>query len=161
MKRVSVLLIALTLLALPAVAQTKGSAKDREAIRSIALKWQDTWNRHDMKALAALVAEDADLVTVGGTWLRSRKEFEQDHAKSHETVLRDSVLKVKIPEIKFIRPDVAVAHVEWGIEGIKDAEGKLRQPQQGIFTWVLEKRKGAWLIIAAQNTIVREQTPRR
>ncbi len=30
-----------TLIALPVVAQTKGNAKDQEAIKSIALKWQD------------------------------------------------------------------------------------------------------------------------
>lgn len=160
MKRMTVLLIVLTSLALPAAAQTKGSAEDRKAISGIALKWKETWNRHDMKATASLVAEDVDLVTVSGTWLRSRKEFEEDHAKSHEAALRDSVLRVNRTSIKFIRPDVAVAHVEWGIEGLKDAEGKPRQPQQGIFTWVLEKRKGKWLIIAAQNTVVREQTPR-
>lgn len=161
MKRMTVLLIVLMSLVLPTAAQTKGSTKDREAIRSIALKWQDTWNRHEIKALASLVAEDVDLVTVSGTWLRSRKEFEEDHTKSHEMALRDSVLKVNGTSVKFIRPDVAVAHGEWGIEGVKDADGKPRQPQQGIFTWVLEKRKGAWLIIAAQNTFVREQAPRR
>ncbi len=81
MKRVSTLLIALTLIVVPMAAQTKGNAQDQEAIKSIALKWQDTWNRHDMKALAALVAEDVDLITAGGAWLKSRKEFEEDHAR--------------------------------------------------------------------------------
>ena len=57
MKSVSLLLIALTLIALPVAAQTKGNAGDQEAIKSIALKWQDCWNRHDWKALTALVAE--------------------------------------------------------------------------------------------------------
>ncbi len=80
MKRLSILLLVLSLIVLPVAAQTKGNAKDQETIKSIALKWQDAWNRHDMKALAALVAEDADLITVSGTWLKSRKEFEEDHA---------------------------------------------------------------------------------
>jgi hypothetical protein len=47
MKSVSILLIALTLIALPVAAQTKGNAGDQEAIKSIALKWQDCWNRHN------------------------------------------------------------------------------------------------------------------
>ena len=159
MKRVSILLIVLTLIALPVAAQTKGNAKDQEAIKSIAQKWQDTWNRHDMKATAALVAEDVDFITVGGTWQKGRKEFEEYHVKLHVIQMKESVLAIKNTEVKFIKPDVAVAHVEWGIKGDKNLDGTPRQPQQGIFTWVLEKRKGNWLIIASQNTNIREPVP--
>ena len=155
MKKISILLIVLILIVLPVAAQTKGNAKDQEAIKNIALKWQDAWNQHDMKALAALVAEDIDLITVGGTWLKSRKEFEENHAKSHETMFKESVLTMKNTEVKFIKSDVAVAHVEWSVIGVKDPDGTPRQQQQGIFTWVVEKRKGKWLIIAAQNTFQR------
>ncbi len=158
MKRLSVLLIVLTL-AIPVAAQTKGNIKDQEAIKSIAQKWQDTWNRHDMKALAALVAEDADLITVGGTWLKSRKDFEDNHAKSHKTIFKESVLTQKITKVKFIKSDIAVAHGEWDIKDIKNPDGTTRQPQQGIFTWVLEKQQGRWLIIASQNTNISQPVP--
>ena len=156
MKTVITLLITLTWCAAPAAGQTQGNGEDLEAIKGLSLKWQDAWNRHDMRALAALVAEDVDLITVAGTRLRSRKEFEDDHAKSHRTVLRDSVLTVDQAEVKFVRPDVAVAHIEWGITGVKGPGGEARPPQRGVLTWVLEKRKGAWLIIASQATTIRE-----
>src|SRR5688572_9098660 len=84
MKRVSILLIALTLIALPVAAQTEGNAGDKEAIKSIALKWQDCWNRHDWKALTALVAEDVDFITVAGNWRKNRKEFEIGRASCRE-----------------------------------------------------------------------------
>ena len=155
MKRVSILLIVLTLIALPVTAQTKGNSRDREAVKSIALKWQDTWNRHDMKATAALVAEDVDFITAGGTWQKGRKMFEEYHVKLHVIQMKESVLAIKNTEVKFIKPDVAVAHVEWGIKGDKNLDGTPRQPRQGIMTWVLEKRKGKWLIIASQNTNIR------
>ena len=74
-------------------------------------------------------------------------------------MLKESVLTTTNMEVKFIKPDVAVAHIEWGIKGVKDPDGTPRQPQQGIFTWVVEKRKGKWLILAAQNTVIREQAP--
>jgi uncharacterized protein (TIGR02246 family) len=159
MNRVSILLIVLTL-ALPVAAQTKGNAKDQEAIKSIALKWQDSWNRHDMKALTALVVEDVDFITVGGNWRKNQKEFEEHHANErHEMQYKESVWTTKNTEVKFIRPDVAVAHVEWGIKGDKDPDGTPRQPRQGISTWVVEKQKGRWLIIAIQNTNLREPAP--
>ncbi len=159
MKRVSIILIVLILIALPVAAQTKGNAKDQEAIKSIALKWQDAWNRHDMKTLATLLAEDVDFVTVSGTWQKSPKEFEEYYAKRHEMQYKESVWTLKNTEVKFIKPDVALAHVEWSMKGDKDADGTPRQPRQGIFTWVLEKRKGNWIIIASQNTNIREPMP--
>ncbi|MEP6902887.1 MAG: SgcJ/EcaC family oxidoreductase [Actinomycetota bacterium] len=159
MKRISIFLILLISIALSAAAQSKENAKDRETIKSIALKWQDDWNRHDMKDLAALVAEDVDFITVGGSWLKSQKDFEAYHTERHEMQFKESVWMTKNTEVKFIKSDVAVAHVEWSISGDKDPDGTPRQPRQGIFTWVLEKRKGAWLIIASQNTNLREPVP--
>ena len=107
MKSVSILLIVLTLIALPVAAQTKGNVGDREAIKSIALKWQDSWNGHDWKALSALVAEDVDFITVAGNWRKSRKEFEEHHAnKRHEMQYKESVWTTNNTEVKFIRPDV-------------------------------------------------------
>ena len=156
MKRLSIISVALLFFVLNVSAQNKGNAKDTEAVKSIALKWQDAWNQHDMKALTALVAEDVDFITVGGVWQKNRKEFEEYHTKGHAMQFRESVWTTKNTTVKFIKKDVAVAHVEWAIIGDKDPDGTPRQPRQGIFTWVLERRKGAWLIIAAQNTNIRE-----
>ena len=162
MNRVAILLIILTLIALPVAAQMKGNAKDQKAIKSIALKWQDAWNRHDWKALSAFVAEDVDFIAVGGKWLKNRKEFEEHHSnKPHEMRYKESVWTTKNTEVKFIRLDVAVAIVEWDIIGDKDPDGTPRLPRQGISTWVVEKRKGKWLIISIQNTNLREPMPNK
>jgi uncharacterized protein (TIGR02246 family) len=147
----------LTLIALPVGAQTKGNGKDEEAIKNIAVKWEGSWNRHDMKALATLVADDVDFITVAGNWRKNRKEFEEHHSnKRHEMQYNESVWTTKNIEVKFIRADVAVAHVEWTIKGDKDPDGAPRQPRRGISTWVVEKQKGQWLIIATQNTNLRD-----
>jgi uncharacterized protein (TIGR02246 family) len=156
MKRLSITLIVIISIVISATAQTKSNAKDTETIKNIALKWQDDWNRHDMKALAAFVAEDVDFITVGGVWQKNQKEFEEYHAKGHAMQFKESAWTTKNTTVKFIKSDVAVAHVEWAIKGDKDPDGTPRQPRQGIFTWVLEKRKGNWLIITAQNTNIRE-----
>ena len=159
MKRISMLLIVLLLIALPVAAQMKGNAKDQEAIKSIAQKWQDTWNQHDMKATAALVSEDVDFITVGGSWQKGRKMFEEYHVKLHVIQMKESVLAIKNTEVKFVKSDVAVAHVEWGMKGDKNVDGTPRPPREGIMTWVLEKQKGSWIIIASHNTNLREPTP--
>ena len=160
MKKVSMLLIVLILVALPVAAQRKGNAKDQEAIKSIALKWQDAWNRHGLKALSAFVAEDVDFIAVSGRWRKNRNEFEEHHTNErHEIAYKESVWTTKSTQVRFVKSDVAVAIVEWGIKGDKDPDGTPRQPRQGIATWVVEKRKGKWLIIAIQNTNLREPVP--
>ena len=162
MKKVSMLLIVLVLVALPVAAQWRGNAKDQEEIKSIALKWQDAWNRHVLKALSALVAEDVDFIAVSGRWRKGRKEFEEHHTNErHEVAYKESVWTTKNTEVRFIKSDVAVAIVEWGIKGDKDPDGTPRQPRQGIATWVVEKRQGKWLIISIQNTNLREPVPNK
>src|SRR5688500_8138759 len=112
--RAPILSMVLTLIALPAAAQTKGNGKDERAIKGIAQRWEDSWNRHDMRALAALVADDVDFITVAGNWRKNRKEFEEHHAnKRHELQYNESIWTTKHIEVKFIRADVAVAHLEW------------------------------------------------
>jgi uncharacterized protein (TIGR02246 family) len=128
---------------------------DQKQIVEVVQQWQDEWNRHDIMALAGLLAESADVVTVSGTRFRSRKEFAEGHTKSHAGLLKESALSNQRVEVKFIKPDIAIVHGEWRIDGVKEQDGTLRPPQNGIFSWVLEKRNESWSIIAVQNTLVR------
>lgn len=136
--------------------QTKGTAADEEAIRGVAASFERAWNQHDMKALSILVAEEADFVNVAGTWLKSRKEFEEAHTRIHQLQMKESVLTNKSTHIRFVRPDIAVVHLEWSLKGDKDPDGKPRPPRDGIFTWIVEKRNGKWSIIVAHNTNLRD-----
>ena len=159
MKRILILLLALISTAAATTAQTSGNAVDRDAIKSIATRWQDAWNRHDMTALSELVAEDVDFITVAGTWLTSRKAFHDHHAKRHEMQFKESIWTTGTTAVKFIKPDIAVAHVEWRMKNDRDPDGTPRRPRNGIFTWVLEKRKGKWVLVASQNTNINTAVP--
>jgi len=163
MRKTQIILLALALAVLPARAQTKENGADREAIEAIAASFQDAWNRHDMDALASLVAEDADFVTVVGAngWEKGRKEFKDRHTEVHRTLFKESVLKVKEIHVKLIRHDVAIAHVLWETRGDRIPDRKPGELRDGIFTWVVEKRNGKWVIIASQNTESKPPSPSR
>ncbi len=163
MRNVLTLVFILALAAQPARPQTKANNADRKAVEAIAANFKDAWNRHDMDALAALVAEDVDYVTVVGAsdWEKGRKEFRQRHAEVHQTMFKDSVLTIKETHVKFLRPDIALAHVLWETKGDVIPERKPGAPRAGIFTWIIEKRSGKWLIIASQNTENRTPTESR
>lgn len=128
---------------------------DEDEIRTIQARWDDAWNRHDIKALSALVAEDVRFVNVAGHVLNGRDEFEKLQTRTHATQFKDSVRTATGTDIKFVTADIAVAHVRWGMSGDKDADGTRRPPRNGVMMQVLVKRNGAWTIVAVQNTNVR------
>jgi uncharacterized protein (TIGR02246 family) len=159
MKNLTILLSIFVFLASVATAQTAGNDRDLQLIKNIETNWQDAWNRHDMKALAALVAEDVDFIAVGGTWLKNRKDFEEHHAKRHEMQFKESIWTTSAVKVKFLKRDIAIVHVNWSLKGDKDPDGTPRQPRRGIFTRVVTKQNGKWLIVASQNTNIQEQSP--
>jgi hypothetical protein len=59
-------------------------------------------------------------------------------------------------EIRFITPEIAVAHVSWGMRGDKNQDRSARPPpRNGVMMQVLAKHDGKWTVVAAQNTDVR------
>jgi uncharacterized protein (TIGR02246 family) len=153
-----ILVVALAAVAILTGAVSRAHASqqvDEDEIRKIQARWDDAWNRHDIKALSALVADDVRFVNVAGVVLNGRDEFEKLQTRTHATQFRDSVRTVTATDIKFLSADIAVAHVRWGMRGDKDADGTPRPPRTGVMMQVLAKRGGAWTIVAVQNTNVR------
>jgi uncharacterized protein (TIGR02246 family) len=149
------ILLAFAILVL-AVSPVRASQQaDEVEIGRIQARWDDAWNRHDIKALSALVAEDVRFVNVAGNVLNGRDEFEKLQTRTHATQFKDSARTVTGTDIKFLTSDIAVAHVRWGMKGDKDTDGTPRLPRSGVMMQVLVKRSGTWTIVAVQNTNVR------
>ena len=126
---------------------------DTQAIRDVEARWQDGWNRHDISALADLFTDDADFVTVIGKWCQGKKEFYDYHVRLHQVMFKDSIWKTTNTQIRFLKPDVAIVHVNWGITGDRNADGTPREKSRdGIFTQIMVKQNGQWKINASQNT---------
>ena len=86
-------------------------------------------------------------------WCKGKKDFYDCHVRLHQAKFKDSIWKTTNTQIRFLKPDVAIAHVNWGIAGDRDADGTPRKvPRDGIFTQVMAKQNGQWRISASQNT---------
>ena len=105
--------------------------------------------------MSSLVAEDVRFVNVAGVVLTGCGEFEALQTRTHAMQFKESVRTVTGTDIKFLTPDIAVAHVRWGMRGDKDPDGTPRRPRKGVMMQVLMKRDGKWAVVAAQNTDVR------
>jgi uncharacterized protein (TIGR02246 family) len=126
--------------------------QDEADIHAVTMGLQDAWNRHDMKAWAGLFSEDADFVNVVGWWWKGRLEIEKKHAAAHAFIFRESTLTVDEIHTRFLTPQIALVHTRWSLAGHKNPDGTPGNPRKGIFTLVLQKQSGKWLVSAAQNT---------
>lgn len=150
MKRlVGLTMSVLLLLAAPAVAQT---ASDTREVEQLPARFGEAWARHDGHALAALMADDEDFVTVGASWLHGRADFETYHTRLLEGRFSTSTIAPLEQRLRFLRPDIAVLRWSWRIEGDRNFDDTPRLPRAGLFTMIVEKRDGTWQIVAAQNT---------
>ena len=134
-------------LPVPASAQSH----DEADIRSVATRQADTWNRHDAKAYAALFTDDCDVVNVVGWWWKGRLELERKLTAAFRFVFAESNLTIGEVQVRFLSPEIALAHVRWSMVGARTPAG-IPEPREGIQTLVLTKRSGDWLISGFQNT---------
>jgi uncharacterized protein (TIGR02246 family) len=125
------------------------SSTDEAAIRQAVQQVQDGWNAHDGKAFAAPFATDADYVVVNGMNMKGREAIEQQHTAIFSTIYKDSQNVGTIKSIRFLRPDVAVVHIEWNLEFRMGGEARKGRAMNMM---VMTKEGGSWSIAAFQNT---------
>jgi uncharacterized protein (TIGR02246 family) len=132
------------------------SAPDAKArIEAIIAALAETWNRHDMAGFASHFSENADFVNVVGMHLRGRAAIEAQHIAIHQTVFRNSRIQSLHHTIRFLTPEVAIAHVNWRMDGhdMSMTQGwQTDAVRQGVYTAVLMPEDGIWHITALHNT---------
>lgn len=135
---------------------TSQQEQDIDAIHEIVRKVQEGWNSGDGAAFAAPFAPDADYVIVNGVKVKGRAVIEAGHQQIFDTIYKGSNNSMTVEDIRFIRPDVAIAHVHAHLKFYIDGalqEGKARS------TWVLSRSGRQWAIDAFQNTPIAPDPP--
>jgi Domain of unknown function (DUF4440) len=144
------------------VSATPNDAKD---VRDVVAAFAATWNRHDLDAFGKLFAQDADFVNVAGLLWKGRQSIRAQHAYSHGVIpadspgfsqedrryygiFKNSVMKFNQIDVRFLRKEVAIAHVNWELLG----DARTQNTRHGVFMFVLTRHNAGWLIAAAQNT---------
>ncbi|HYP27226.1 MAG TPA: SgcJ/EcaC family oxidoreductase [Blastocatellia bacterium] len=144
-----IIFASMTALSYPAWAQTGTRPEDEAAIRKIVSRLEGGWNAGDGKAFAAPFAPDADYVVVNGLRIKGRDMIDAGHQNIFNTFYKNSAITPTILSIRFIRDDVALAHVQWHL---KFSENGAARESKAINTLVLTKDGGQWSISAFHNT---------
>jgi uncharacterized protein (TIGR02246 family) len=150
------LIVALTALtASDGAGQTRppGTRADEDAIKAVIASTTDAFSRHDAKAWVAFCTPDAQLVTVRGESMNGAAEIEKGLATIFATRGRNVTLKTLEVAVRFIRPDVALAHVTNELSGLVGPAGETLPAHQELSIRVLVKEQGRWRTTAFHNTI--------
>ncbi len=138
--------------------KTKGSAKDREAIRKLHADFGAAWDRDDARGMAACWAADGDLVNPFGRVAKGRRAVEQLLAEEHSGFAKGTHMANKVDAIRFLGPGVAVVDVSWLVTGAHAADGTELEPLKGSYAAVMCKKKGLWAV-AASRVMIPASTP--
>ena len=129
--------------------QQDGRASDEAALRESVKQMETGWNTKSGALFAKPFAEDADYVVINGMYIKGRAVIETQHQRIFDTIYKDTNLSLTVKQIRFLRPDVAVVHVEGHRTG---PEKELAQ--DAMLTLTMTKEKQGWVIAAFQNTAV-------
>lgn len=91
--------------------ETSSSREDEKAIKKVIVEMTEGFNKHDAKAATRMYTPDADLVTVRGEKYKGAVEMGKGLATIFATRAKHAALKTLNMTLRFIRPDVAIAHV--------------------------------------------------
>ena len=136
-------------------AQSLNNRKDEEAIRALIVEMTESFNRHDSKAATRMYTPDADLVTVRGEAFRGATDFEKGLGTILATRAKDATLTTLDVRIRFIRPDVALAHVTNELSGLLSPDGQQLPAQKELSIRVFVKDGDDWSVTAFHNTMIR------
>jgi uncharacterized protein (TIGR02246 family) len=140
--------------------RSHGATRDRDEseIRALQTRQVEAWNGHDAKAYADLFEDDGEVVNVVGWWWKGRAEIEGKLTAAFASVFRESTLTITEVEVRFLTPEIAVAHVRWTMTGARTPP-PIPEPRAGLQTQVLRKSAGRWRISAFQNTNAMPEMP--
>ena len=144
------LLVTLLFVACAAHAQ---NGADEEAVHNVPKAFAAAWANHDGHELGKIMSDDVDFVNVSAEWLHGREDFALFHSRLLSGPFKNSTLTPLEIKVRFLRPDQAVLHWSWKVEGDRNPDMTARnKPRYGLFTMIVEKRNGEWLVVVAQNT---------
>jgi uncharacterized protein (TIGR02246 family) len=134
-------------------AQSPGSRDDEDAINKVIVEMTEGFNNHDAEASTRMYKVDADFVSVRGEVGVGREAAEKGLRRIFETRAKTAVLRMEDVKIRFIRTDVALAHVTNELSGLVAPDGQKLPSHRELSLRVFVKDNGVWWVASFHNTL--------
>ena len=135
--------------------QNNDQRKDEEAIRNVILQMTEGFNKHDAKAATQMYTSDADFVNVRGDKYTGAEEIQQKLGAIFLTRAKQATLKTLNVSVRFVNPELAIAHVTNELSGLVDSTGVTLPSHQELSVRVFIKESDNWRVTAFHNTLIR------
>jgi uncharacterized protein (TIGR02246 family) len=83
--------------------------------------------------------------------IKGRDAIDAGHQRIFDTIYKNSNIRSEVKSVRFIRDDVAVAHIKWTL---KFGGSGAAQEGNAMNTMVLTREGGRWSIVSFQNTSI-------
>lgn len=126
-----------------------GSTQDRDsaAIAKAIQNYMDSWNSHDVNAVAMIYTEDCDFVNNFGDVTHGRDGMEKTFGPFMTGVYSETHQTGAVKSIRYLKPDVAAVDVTWEMTGAKNQDGTMRPTRKGLHSLIMTKQgDGSWEI---------------
>ena len=135
--------LAAVLVALPAAAPAadKGTTSAIEAVNS---EFIAAWNVHDAKKMAAVWAENGDLINPFGQKATGRAGIEKFFEGEQAGPMKGTTYKLESSSIRQLDRETAIADWEGVVTGMMDANGQPQPPFRHHVFGVYVKKGGHW-----------------
>lgn len=125
------------------------TTREAEYIVMLYRRMIDGWNTHDSTAMAALFAEDANVIGFDGSQMNGRADIETTIGAifaDHVTAAYVAIVR----EVRLLSPDTAILRAVVGM--IPPGKSDLNAATNAIQSLVAAKVDGTWKIVLFQNT---------
>jgi uncharacterized protein (TIGR02246 family) len=132
--------------------RTTDRTADDVAIRNLIHEIERSFNENDADLAVAQFTDDAVAVGVNGALNDGRDALLAAHRTGFAGALRDQRARYELGELRFLGPDVAVAHKRaWATDG----DGNdLDADHAMVALYVFVRQGDGWRVAARQNTLV-------
>jgi uncharacterized protein (TIGR02246 family) len=150
--KVILLLLLLTSLATPALAQTQAS---EAPIRALVAAQAAAWDAGDADGYAKAVSADVSFTNLFGMVMYGKPAFLERHRQILSTFYKGTTKHHQIRKIRFVTSDVALVDIDNEVHGVKAMPPGIPVPPDGVIkTQLLEvfvRHGQTWVIEAYHN----------
>ena len=129
-----------------------GRSAENAAIQAVLDEHGRAWSKGDAAGAAAVMTNDADWVSGDGAVYEGRAAIEAAHEKWFAGEAKGSHHSHPgSPNVRFIRPDVAIVDGDSYTSGLHDEQGKEISAGVTRYTAVMVKENGRWKVAAFRS----------
>lgn len=123
---------------------------DRQSMEAMLGTVVAAWDRSDAKAIAAIYAEDGDLIVPDGALLAGRPTIEAFYTSTFSRGYGGTSAGARMVRGRRVGASAYVADGTWSIDGIKHP-GEADSREAGIFTALFVREKAHWRLQALRE----------